>query len=182
MQKVLYLVRHCQATGQAPDAPLTAEGALQARRLADQLASFSIERIVASPYARAVQSIEPLVQRLGLPVHIDARLIERTLSAAPLDDWRAALRATFEDLDRCYAGGESSRAAMRRAVAALGDIVVHPARISAVVTHGNLMTLLLKHLDPAIGFVFWQQLATPDLYCVTLGDEATVQRVALAAA
>lgn len=179
MEKVLYVVRHCQAAGQAPGAPLTAEGARQALRLADQLAECGIERIVTSPYARAVQSIAPLAQRLGLPLIADERLIERALSAAPLDEWQAALQATFEDLDRCYAGGESSRTAMRRAVALLNEIAAHPAQISAVVTHGNLMALLLKHFDPAIGFAFWQQLANPDLYRVTLGSPAAVQRIAL---
>ncbi len=181
MEKVLYVVRHCQAVGQTPDAPLTEEGARQARRLADQLGKGGLERIVASPYARAVQSIAPLAQQLGLPVLTDVRLIERVLSAEPLHDWQAALRATFEDVDRCYAGGESSRAAMQRAVAALNDIAAHPAQISVVVTHGNLMTLLLKHFDPAIGFDLWQQLANPDLYRVTLGSQATVRRVALEA-
>lgn len=178
MQNVIYVVRHCQAAGQAQDAPLTEEGVRQARQLADQLAKYGIERLVASPYTRAVQSIAPLAQRLGLRVHTDARLAERVLSSEPLEDWQAALRATFEDLDRCYPGGETSRAAMRRAVAALDEIAAHLARISVVVTHGNLMTLLLKQLDPAIGFAFWQQLTTPDLYRVKLGSRTTVQRVA----
>lgn len=179
MEKLVYVVRHCQAAGQAPDAPLTAEGARQALRLAEQFAGRAVERIVASPYARAVQSIAPLAQRLSLPVIADDRLIERALSAGRLDDWQAALRATFEDIDRCYAGGESSRAAMRRAVAVLGDIAAHPAQISVAVTHGNLMTLLLKHFDPTIGFAFWQQLTNPDVYQVTLSSHATVQRVAI---
>jgi 2,3-bisphosphoglycerate-dependent phosphoglycerate mutase len=178
MQKTLYIIRHCQAAGQSPDAPLTPEGELQAVRLAEQLAHLSIERILSSPYTRATQSIAPLAHRLALPIQADARLIERILSAGDLADWTAALRASFDDLDLCFAGGESSRIAMQRAAAALDDVLAHTARTSAIVTHGNLMTLLLKHFKPEIGFRHWQQLTNPDVYRVELdGATATVQRV-----
>src|SRR3954453_2868357 len=43
----IYLVRHCQSTGQAPDAPLTDLGRQQARRLADALDELGIERIIS---------------------------------------------------------------------------------------------------------------------------------------
>ena len=33
-----------------------------------------------------------------------------------------------------------------------------------LVTHGNLMTLLLKQFDNRIGFPEWQQLTNPDIY------------------
>ncbi|MEH2190331.1 MAG: hypothetical protein V7K64_29875 [Nostoc sp.] len=35
MLKTLYIVRHCQAVGQEPNAPLTSEGHLQAIALTD---------------------------------------------------------------------------------------------------------------------------------------------------
>lgn len=37
MSQMFYLVRHCQATGQEPDAPLTETGQQQAIALADWL-------------------------------------------------------------------------------------------------------------------------------------------------
>jgi phosphohistidine phosphatase SixA len=55
MNHVLYLVRHCQATGQEPDAPLTQLGQQQALVLADWLGEAQIERIVSSPFVRAYQ-------------------------------------------------------------------------------------------------------------------------------
>src|SRR5690348_13642995 len=73
----LYLVRHCQATSQSPEASLPAEGLVQADLLADFLAPLGPERIVSSPFRRAVQSVEPLAARLSLPIEIDDRLRER---------------------------------------------------------------------------------------------------------
>src|SRR4051812_46465684 len=52
----LLLVRHCQSSGQAPDAPLTPLGQQQADQLADLLQARGIARIVSSPYTRAVQT------------------------------------------------------------------------------------------------------------------------------
>jgi len=183
MDKTLYIVRHCQATGQHPDAPLTPQGERQAARLADYFACLPIERILSSPYTRATRSILPLAQRLNLPIFTDDRLIERMLSSNDLTDWMTALRASFDNLDLCFAGGESSRVAMQRAVAVLNDAIGHTARTSVIVRHGNLMTLLLKHFNAEIGFALWQQLTNPDVYRVALeGGSATLRRMALTGA
>lgn len=162
----LYLVRHCQAVGQAPDAPLTPEGAAQAVVLADLLAPVGIERIVASPYRRACDSVMPLAARLGLPVEADDRLIERVLSPTPLADWRAHLQTSFDDLDYCLPGGESSRDAATRGLAALHDAQSPPARATVIVTHGNLLALLLRQFDTRVGFAAWVALSNPDVYRV----------------
>jgi 2,3-bisphosphoglycerate-dependent phosphoglycerate mutase len=181
MHKTLYIVRHAKATGQDPDAPLSPEGELQAIRLADQLVGLPLEHILSSPYLRATQSIAPLAQRLDLPIITDERLTERMLGSSDLTDWMTALRTSFDDLDLCFVGGESSRAAMQRAVAVLNDVLAHSARTTVIVTHGNLMTLLLKHFNPEIGFTLWQQLSNPDVYRVELeGGSVTLQRMALA--
>lgn len=178
MRRAIYVVRHAGATGQAADAPLSAAGERQAVRLAERLAGEPIERIVSSPFARAVRSIAPLAERLRLPVVIDDRLRERVLGAADLADWVSALRASFDDPELCLQDGESGRAAMRRAVAALSDVLAHGVRTSVIVTHGNLMTLLLQHFDPTIGFVDWQRLTTPDVYRVeVVGRSSTIWRV-----
>ncbi len=171
MSKTIYIVRHCKAAGQHPDAPLTPEGVAQAAQLADRLALLPIERIISSPFLRATQSIAPLAQLLSLPITIDGRLAERILSTAELLDWQAALRATFDDLDRCFEGGESSRTAMQRGAAVVRENELHSATVTLLVTHGNLMTLLLKHFDQRIGFVEWQRLTNPDVYRVVLAPE-----------
>ncbi|HLN63936.1 MAG TPA: histidine phosphatase family protein, partial [Symbiobacteriaceae bacterium] len=91
----IYVVRHCKAAGQEPEAPLTPEGEQQARRLADFLAGQPIDYLVSSPFRRAQATVAPLAERLGLPVHLDDRLGERVLAAGPLPDWQERLRASF---------------------------------------------------------------------------------------
>jgi 2,3-bisphosphoglycerate-dependent phosphoglycerate mutase len=170
MDKTLYLVRHCRATGQQPDAPLTTEGQTQAIALANLLQDAKVERIVSSPFVRAYQSIVPLAERLGLQIETDNRLSERVLSSQPLDDWRDRLAETFVNLDIFFEGGESSRVAMKRGVAVLDEILQQSVTTSVIVTHGNLMTLILKHFDQRIGYAEWENLNNPDVYYLRFID------------
>ncbi len=165
---VFYLIRHCEAAGQAADAPLTETGRAQAVQLAERLAGLGIRRIIASPFRRAVDSAAPLARRLGLPLETDERLIERVLAGENLPDWREKLEQTFRDPDLCYPGGESSRQAAARGMAVLEEaLAAAGGRPFALVSHGCLITLVLRELDPAIGFSDWARMTTPDVYRVT---------------
>jgi exopolyphosphatase/pppGpp-phosphohydrolase/phosphohistidine phosphatase SixA len=68
------LVRHGRAEKRSrwdgPDAlrPLTADGLRHAKRVGASLARSRPERLLASPFLRCRQTLEPLAQRLGLPV------------------------------------------------------------------------------------------------------------------
>ena len=169
--KRLYLVRHCRAAGQAPDRPLTDEGEAQAIELADLLAPRGISRIVSSPYRRAVGSIAPLAARLGLPVETDERLAERVLSTEPMEDWEAAMRASYVELDHALPGGETTRGALGRGVAAIEALLTHPAASeggTVAVSHGNLLSLLLGHYGfhagGLAGYEAWRNLSNPDVF------------------
>lgn len=125
-----------------------------------------MELLVSSPYTRAQQLIAPLAQRLGLPVEIDPRLAERVLSAEPLEHWREAIRQTFEDLDLAWPGGESSRTAMARGRATVDGLLTRPVGVVVVVTHGNLMTLILRSFATQFALQAWERLSNPDVYCL----------------
>ena len=174
---MLYLVRHCATAGREPDAPLTPEGERQAEllavRLADELSPAGSARLVSSPYRRAVDSVQPLAERLGVGVRTDERLRERVLCGAPRPDWRERLRASFGDADLCLEGGESSREATARGLAALAGARLDGAP-TVVVTHGNLLALLLRELDGRDGFGAWAAMTNPAVYRVRDG---AVQRL-----
>ncbi|RTE07203.1 histidine phosphatase family protein [Paenibacillus whitsoniae] len=174
----LYLIRHCKAAGQAAEAELTMEGFAQAQELADFLMDHGIEKIVCSPFLRAIQSIQPLAQRLHVEIEIKNRLAERVLSSRDLPDWLDHLRNSFHDLDKCLPGGESSRAAMQRIRSVVDELRTADHKCIAAVTHGNLMSLLLKHVDNRFGFEQWQSLSNPDIYCLSEFDaEPKLQRI-----
>ena len=86
------------------------------------------------------------------------------------------LEDTFFDLHLKYDGGESSHEAMSRVcdvIEELGD-----GSQTVLVTHGNLMALLLKCYDERFGFEKWQALTNPDVFVVRIKDEdAAVERI-----
>ena len=160
----LYLIRHCRATGQEPEAPLTADGRAQALRLRDRLSDLPIARIVSSPFLRARDSAAPLAEWLQLTVRIDDRLAERVLAAEPAEDWRDRLRRSFDDPALAWPGGESGAAATARGLAALADAASGVEGPVAIVSHGNLLALLLHSLDGRDGFAAWTALSNPDVF------------------
>ena len=180
--KRVYLIRHCKTSGQAADRPLTAEGVAQAEELATFLAPLGIERIVSSPYERAVRSIEPLAKRLGLRVETDERLAERVLSTEPMEDWEGRMRESYAAVDVALPGGETSRAAVRRGAAAIEEILEGPAEVTVAVSHGNLLSLLLGHYGfhggGMAGYEAWQVMSNPDAYRLEReGERTTVERI-----
>jgi 8-oxo-dGTP diphosphatase len=78
----LYLVRHAKAgerrswTGLDIERPLSKQGWKQARFLAGRLADQSPTALLSSEYVRCVQTLEPLAERLGVPVQVEHRLTE----------------------------------------------------------------------------------------------------------
>lgn len=176
MSPPLILVRHVAATGQEPNAPLTPEGERQAIALSDLLLPLRIQRVISSPFLRAIDSITPFCQRANLRMELDDRLAERVLSTRNLPDWRDQLRRSFEDLDYCLPDGESSRSAQSRGIAAVRDAEVTGQRC-VLVTHGNLLALILKSIDTTFGYDQWCDLTNPDVFVVD-GDDGGARRVA----
>lgn len=178
MVKRIYVVRHCEADGQPSLAPLTEKGFQQADELARFLVDAKVERVICSPFLRAVQSIEPAAKQKGLQVEKDTRLTERILSTKVLEDWLLKLEATFEDLDLKFDDGESSREAMGRILEAVKEVLEGEVENTLIVTHGNLMSLLLHYYQPSFGFEEWKNLSNPDVYLLFFDkSEVAIERI-----
>ena len=167
---MLVLVRHASATGQDANETLTIEGERQAHALADLLMQFEIQRVISSPFVRAIASVAPFCRRASLDVETDDRLVERVLSTNSLPDWRDHLRRSFDDLDYCADGGESSRTAQARGMSALRAALASGERC-VLVTHGNLLALMLKSIDASVGFDEWSTLSNPDVFVLRIDDD-----------
>lgn len=89
----VYVVRHGKAGSRSawtdPDdqRPLTKAGRKQAAAIADSLEGDDVTAILTSPYVRCRQTVEPLAQRLRLPVDLADGLEE----GAPLVETLALL-------------------------------------------------------------------------------------------
>ncbi|WP_152655628.1 histidine phosphatase family protein [Oceanobacillus sp. CFH 90083] len=170
MNKTIYIIRHCEAEGQAPEAPLTAKGKEQAKVLSAFLSGREADHIVSSPFLRAVQTIEPFVAANNLKIETDNRLQERVLSSVSMPDWMDKLEAAYQDFNLKYEGGESSNEAAGRIVAAVNDLCADDTGNSIIVAHGGIISLLLHHYDKSFGFEAWKQLSNPDVYALQIAE------------
>lgn len=177
--KNIFLVRHCKAVGQQPDAPLTEQGQKDAdSKIVHFFIDKDIEFIISSPFIRAIETIKPLSKIINKDILNDERLKERVLSAMELDDWLTKLEATYADMDLKFEGGESSHEAMKRGIEVIEELMDRPERNIVVVTHGALLSLILKHYNSEIGFEEWRAMKNPDIYLLEVNQmEANIIRL-----
>lgn len=164
MNKEIFIVRHCAAEGQPSESELTELGMRQSIQLADFFSAIQIDQIISSPFLRAIESIKPTSLKKDLTIKIDDRLSERILSTTDLPDWLEKLEATFVDLELKFEGGESSQEALNRALDVIQDILNSDFQKTVIVTHGNLMSLLLMNYHNGFGFEDWKNLSNPDVF------------------
>lgn len=165
IEKKIYLIRHCKATGQEPLAELTNEGREKALKLVSILEKLNIDHIISSPYKRALQTVEPFSESKGIPIIIDENLQERVLSADPMEDWLEQLEKTFIERDLTFSGGESSNDALIR-IRKVMDEVFEKKQMQhvGIVSHGNILSLFINHYDSTFGFAQWQRMKNPDIF------------------
>ena len=137
------------------DAPLNAAGLAQGQRLACELPE-GIHAIVASPMLRARQTAEPAVQRLGLPLRLEADFRERdfgvfeglTEAEAAVQYPELAARNAAYRWDEEPPGAEATRAVVARVERGLQQLrAQHNGQTVLLVSHGFVVRCLRYLID-----------------------------------
>ena len=158
---LLYCIRHGESLYNAEgrvqgqsDVALSPFGLRQGEAVAEALSRKPIDAIYASPLSRAMQTAEVVAERLDLPIRTDGRLKE-VHAGVFQDRLRAELQRDLpeelarwqsEDLDYVIPGGESRRDLMGRGREVLESIAREDHQHAAVIAHGRLLVVTLKHL------------------------------------
>jgi broad specificity phosphatase PhoE len=144
------------------DPPLNRRGRDQALLLAEQLSGIPLDVLYSSPLARARETARALEERLAVPVHFEARLME-----IHLGDWggRLAAEVAEKDAERYLRwdtdpwsvtppGGESLFQVRERVHAAADEIVRrHERKTIGLVAHRISLAMLkirYQNLDPSL--------------------------------
>lgn len=165
----LLLIRHAEsaAVPEQPESewPLTDHGVEQAVELVLSLGHYPVTAFYASPYRRAVATLQPLAEHLHASVSVVPDLRERRLAGKLMPDWRERLEASWADFDLTLPGGESARECQRRVVGALEGLVMrHPDETIAACSHGNAIALFLNAIDASVGFAAWASMKNPHIF------------------
>jgi probable phosphoglycerate mutase len=145
-------VREQRLAGWTPGIHLNEEGQAQALALAERLAGLPLAAIYASPLERAVETAQPLADKLGLAVQLCEGVGELRIG-----EWTGRLLKELEKEEMWpvvqvypsgarFPGGESMRETQARVVAALDEIRErHPGQTVAVVSHADPIKLAVAH-------------------------------------
>mgnify|MGYP001057629363 CR=1 FL=1 len=137
------------------DVALTRHGLGQAAALGAWAVDAGLDAILASPLDRAMRSAAPSVETTGLPLRIDARLVEidfgvgEGLTPAELEERYPREWAAFREAPATNAlpGGERGRDGIARALAVLDELHEQlPDGRVLIVAHATLLRLLLCEL------------------------------------
>ncbi|MGQ9406294.1 histidine phosphatase family protein [Mycolicibacterium gilvum] len=152
----LLLVRHAlplrSEPGQGSDPSLSPEGVEQAKRLPDALARFPITRLVSSPQVRAIETGQPVADKLGLTIEVDDRLAEYDRDLPHYIPIEQIAKENPEELQRLVDGHLPSSIDetqfLARISAGIDDLVASADRDDTVVvfSHGGVINVLLHQI------------------------------------
>lgn len=170
----LLLVRHARSVPPVPGGPdeltrpLSAEGLRQAERLADDLVAWRPARVLSSPYLRAVQTVRPTADRLGLPVETRDVFREWASGIGPTPDWQEHYRRCWDDPAYAVGDGEPHDALTRRVLAGLAAARAEtaPGEVTVVASHGTWISRALQALGRPVDADFWLAMPMPAVYAV----------------
>lgn len=170
---MIYLLRHCKAIGQDDAAKLTSEGLEAAKNIVPVLGELNIQEIHCSTMTRAIETVRPFANEYNLSINVTEVLKERILSNNPLDDWKKVLEASFLDFDYKLENAESSYEALDRILNLVNNLDHDKKHL--IVSHGNLLSLLINKFDKQFGFVESLNMKNPDLYQLDLINQTVKQ-------
>ncbi|KOO46222.1 histidine phosphatase family protein [Priestia koreensis] len=182
MNTTIYFVRHAHST-YTPDElgrPLSEQGLADAHKITACLEYENIDCVIASPYKRAIQTVEGVAFAHQKEIQLVDAFRERLLSSRPLVNFSDAVQKVWRDPSFSWEGGESNDEAQKRAVEQLTKLLhTHEGQTIVIGTHGNIMMLMMNYYDAAYGYECWSQLRMPDLYKLTFSRQnlVTIQRV-----
>jgi 2,3-bisphosphoglycerate-dependent phosphoglycerate mutase len=173
------LVRHaCSVppTADGPDEltrPLTPDGRQQALDLVAQLTEPRPAAVWSSPYRRAIQTVQPAAQTLGLPIRTRWELREWDDGLPYTDEWEPHYIRSWADSSLARPGGESLDQVTTRAHAALRELAHdNRGRLVLVAGHGTFIARALYGFGSPVGWAFWQRMPMPAVYRLRFADPA----------
>jgi 2,3-bisphosphoglycerate-dependent phosphoglycerate mutase len=181
----IVLVRHALSVPRTADGPgeftrpLTPDGLRQAYELVDALTEPSPATVWSSPYRRAIQTVQPTAEALGLPVHTHRELREWDDGLAYTDDWEPHYDESWANPSYARPGGESLEQLRTRAVNTLRTLAHHNhGQIVLAASHGTFIAQALSGFGMPIDWADAQRMPMPAIYRLRFTDLSADPEVA----
>lgn len=159
MRTTVYFIRHAQSDGSVKNEmnrPLTAQGMADRMTAVEYLKDVPVSAVCSSPYLRAVTTVQPLADRLGLPVvPVWAFREGETGDTAGIADLR---QRQWHDHTFAAPDGESFAQVQKRVVQALLSLIdQYSGGTVAVGCHGMMLSTLVQYFRPEFDYEAYQK-------------------------
>lgn len=168
-------MRHAQAVpppfGLPDDGrrPLTPAGVEAARSLAERLVAYEPAAVLSSPQLRAVQTVTPAADALGLAVTTWPELREWESGMLPSADWEERYARSWADPGSAQGEGESLDALTSRAGKALARMAAEYPEVTVLVgSHGTFLARALIAAGRRVDWAFCRALPMPAVHEVVV--------------
>ncbi|MCF0136630.1 MAG: histidine phosphatase family protein [Lachnospiraceae bacterium] len=144
----VYFIRHAEPDYSISDdylRCLTEEGHRQAWELTLYFQNIHIDRIISSPYLRAIQTMEPVARMKGMKIETDIRFRERKSAGLyiPEDMFKGFAEKQWSNWNFKYEGGESIIDVRHRYSEAFNEVI----------SQGNQTVLIGSHITGLCAFL-----------------------------
>ena len=132
--------------------PLTEKGRSDSKALVTVFNDEAIHAIYASPYIRAIETVKPLADALGITVQTIDDLRERKITDHWIDDFDGFVKKQWQDFSYHLANGESLAVVQKRNIAVLmGLMKRHSDQTIVIGTHGTSLSTIIQYFEPDFG-------------------------------
>ena len=180
----IVLVRHALSvprTAGGPDEiarPLAPAGLRQAHELIEALTDPRPAAVWSSPYRRAIQTVRPAAEALGLLVRTRWELREWDDGLPYTDDWEPHYAESWANPAFARPGGESLDQLSARAVDAVRTLAhENCGHVVLVAGHGTLISLALSGFGLPMNWAAAQRMPMPAVYRLRFTGPGTAPEV-----
>ena len=174
MNTNIYLVRHAHSiyTPDELNRPLSEKGYRDSERVRAILLTESIDVVLASPFKRAIQTVEGVAKDINVEILAEEGFKERKVAEDSVDNFDSAMTKLWTNFEFAFKHGESNLEAQKRGINALNKVLdKYNGKNIVIGTHGNIMVLIMNYFDNKYNFDLWKNLSMPDIYKLSFREK-----------
>jgi 2,3-bisphosphoglycerate-dependent phosphoglycerate mutase len=173
----IYFVRHAKPDFSVHDdftRPLSEEGIIDSKKVADFLKDKNISRIYSSPYKRSIDTIKELSNLLDMEIELIEDFKERKISNIWIDDFNSFSQKQWIDFEYKLNDGECLKEVQDRNIKELHKILNENNNQNIVIgTHGTALSTIINYYDNTFDYLSFSKIKNVMPFVVCMEFEGT---------
>jgi len=158
----VYFVRHAEPDISVHDdrlRPLAPKGQRDTALVARYLHDKNIEIVLSSSYKRALDTVLPFADAIGIQVETIEDFRERKVDSGWIEDFDAFKKKRWDDFTYKLSDGECHFEVQERNISALKCVLTnHECKSIVIGTHGTALSMIINYYDNAYGYEDFEEM------------------------